>query len=364
MRGRAVRFIGVLGFAVIVTLAACALLVLEQYANDRGRLDHTALVCDERLANLGVVEDPFISHRFVVTNAGPSTVTINRIGRSCGCMDVELDKRELPASGSAVVTVRAEVNAKAPGLVTDFAGEIALHGKDEAGEQQGIVLRVSARRVPTFYTVVGQIVIDAPHKLGDGFETNVELFVNAEKHVAISRLKPVGPLCFSAQVISHERVADTAMEKVVVAIAGKLEEGALPLSGTLIIHTNRDGDRPIQLPVVLRATEQDRLTFTPDRIAFGVVRRGVKASREIRCRTAPGGRWSVEKIDCPIRSITAATRFTGPGNNELTIVCNLDSSEMVGAVEEYLGVHFTNGTRRQSYQLPISAYVCGPQGSD
>lgn len=87
---------------------------------------------------------------------------IARIGKSCSCLTVFVDKSVLNRGESARITVKASLERAFAGQKRRFNEEVAVSGIGQSGAQSTLILQVSGATVPTLQYATPQIVIDAP----------------------------------------------------------------------------------------------------------------------------------------------------------------------------------------------------------
>jgi hypothetical protein len=335
-------------------LAGCAAVLWQRSGANAARRDGAALACEQPTKDFGEVETFAVGHTFRLTNPTARTLRITRVGKSCGCLQLKVGKRSLDPGEETSITISAEIIPKRAGAITRFHEEAALH----TGDGPPLVLAVTGTYVPPLYYLVTSVGIEAPRRIGEPFEGKLELFLNRDRGVTIQQIEALGPLAFQAQVASRMPLSGTPYERVVLKVAGQFREGPLPQSGTLVIHTSSETQPKLSMPVVLRRPQTDEPSISPPRLAFGVLDSDQAAQRSVTVRLPASSTFAYESAASSLENLRVICEPLADGLTKgFELRCTFDPAGAAGAVDGELVLTLTDGATRQTYAIPISAFV-------
>ncbi len=352
----------VLACVIVALLMVC--LELWMRNGSRPRVP-SALVCAEPRVDLGETGRREHTHTFALTNTTSDPVSLTSIGKSCACLRVVTSDSIIRPGSTVKLTATIEVRTQTPGMITRFNETILVH---PAGYPP-IELRIGGLYVPPAYHQDQQIVISVPGDTDAPFESEVELFLNRQKHVELVGVRKSGALRFDAFVKGRFPLPTEPFEKVVIRVCGTFEKrGIEPQQGEIICQTTSQDLPEIRIPVIVRPLNVDAVRFEPERLAFGVLQGNRRASRTLLFRWPTEAAYEVVDVKPSGRGITASVgraKVEGP-STALAIECTLDaaSEQLTGLISEHVAVTLSRRQERQTYNVPVSAFVKSDPRSD
>jgi hypothetical protein len=221
------------------------------------------------------------------------------------------------------------------------------------------VLELSGSYLPDVYCLDTRINLAAPTRIGESFNGKLELFVNKHRNVAVQKVGIRGPLPADAKVLPGISVGDGAFEKVEILLSGVRPDAELPLIGSIDIHTSAPSLPVLTMPVHLFSTEVEQVHYSPDRIAFGVLKSGDKVNRIITFRILRKSGLRILKVENTSEgvSVELAPVRNSSEHDILQLRCICDASKIHDAFDRELLVRIGNDSTSKTYKIPMSAFV-------
>lgn len=348
---------GIVAAAVVVATALSAWKRHDWTVVETGA-QFALLKCDAPIHDFGDFEESTVSHDFTIRNSSNLIFNIVKIGKSCSCVDVALDRSALAPRETVRLSISAHAKLAA-GVKQAFAEEVVVHAVDGAGVHCATILRLRGTRVPTIHFEQPQVTIEAPRYVGSEFRHELGVWVNEHRDLRLEGVDCLGPLEFTASIKPIGESGPTGMRRITISIAGELTPGDLPRRGTLRLRANRGFDHPLEIPVVLRAAANDDVHYWPPQVAFGILRPQQHCSVLVTFRGAGIRRLSLLGVSCSDPHISVnAERSTASGAMATTeLRVSLFAREVAGAIDAAISFTFTDGLRNQIYSIPCNAFV-------
>jgi hypothetical protein len=323
----------------------------------RPEADVPRLACAEPSVDVGEIGVSKVEHTYTLRNPCGREVRITKIGKSCGCLEPHFDRTTIGPGETTHVGITVHVKAKNPAAITRFRERLSIHCDDQ---DDRLELELSGTYVPPLYYETTQINLIAPENTGEPFYGKFEVFLRRDKDVKIPQIQ-VRTIACEAAVDSRIPVGTGDFDKAVIVIRGKLSEAPLPQTGTLEIQTTSVDVPVIQVPIVLFNPRTDEIKIEPPRLAIGIVVPDSQIVREVAFRLPAGADYEVEGVTSSSPRIVVTRQQTeGDGEkraNALGFRCRIDCKGVTGKIEENIVFRLKNGTRRQSYTVPVSGFV-------
>ena len=315
------------------------------------------LRCANPTQDFGETEDSRLHHVFLLENTTDNVITIESVGKSCGCLNLSLSSSVLKPKSTTELEVTAQASSDRHGEAVRFAHEIHVHGRDSRGEDASIALAITGVYVPPAYMLGSQLVIRAPDRVGDRFGGTFDVYVNRDRNVDIGRIECSGELSCEASVANRARVEGTPFERITIRVTGKFAEGALPRMGDVTLLTTSDAAPRIRRNVVLVSPAGQRLRPEPSSFAFGVLGAGARSVKKLRFSSSDSHPFSIARLHCSREylSVTAIPE-RGPGDT-LEITCVLDSRGISGPIDATVVAEIDREGRRETYTIPASGFI-------
>ena len=318
----------------------------------------SGLVCSEPIKDLGETGRLEHTHDFELVNTGSVPVKITTLGRPCACLSTELSNSLVGPGESAMLTVKVDVQPQTPGVRNRFAASAFVH--TEGREDPALELRLQGTYVPPAYRLKREIMIVAPSDIGESYQAEFELYLNREERVQVTGFETQGALDFDAAIKRRHLVEGQPFECVVFGISGILRANVrLPERGRLLIRTNSRDLPEISVPVALRKSKTELVTYTPQRVAFGVLEAQKGGKGTVTFRWPSTAQYVLKEARASGEGIAvrAGAVEEDAGQTVLTIECEPDTATLEGAITQHLVVELECRKRLETYKVPISGFV-------
>lgn len=336
------------------------LVILAPYAKNRwstGDGPSSGLVCAEPIADFGSSGALRLSHAFVVRNSLNRTLRIQKVGRTCGCLDVHMDKPVLGPAESMEVRGSIEVRPRKKDARTRFAHRIVLHCSDP--DLPPLQLHFVGEYVPPAYSLPQHVSIAAPSRVGAAYHGQVEVFVNSVDGVGVTKCALEGSIQGDLTMGAGEPLGD-GYTRIPITIDGHLEEGSvLPSLGHLVVSTSSSDLPALQIPVVLVQNQRESASIAPHRLALGVVQAGNVADGTITVSCPKDLPCEVDRVECEDPRVTWAILPVRESGDRRTIPmkCEFSATGKVGVMEANLAIHLVFPDHKECHEVVVSGYV-------
>jgi len=286
-----------MGFAFVVCLVAtCA--ALGQNAHPES---DAALYCDNPVFDIGERDRNTVAeHVFVVQNKAKSKVRISDVRRSCGCLSVDLSKKDLQPNETAEVAIAVDLRSYYDALK---ARVLVMYDSVDSGSLELTVVGQVVDLVKVWPPRV--VILDAPRD--EAQEANIKIL--AAKGVLPFRILNAGSTSPSIRV-SPKELGKSKEHCLTVHTVPPLEVG--PTEATIVIKTDLEIRKEIKVPVSVRVPED--IVVTPNMIVLREQEeKGSLATRFVKILPGRVRQFEITGVDPPWPS--AKTQVTSLGSS-------------------------------------------------
>lgn len=280
-----------------------------------------------------------VTYNFKFKNAGTGDLAIKEIKTSCDCAAVENVHKPVPPNSDGEIIATLSTGS----TVGEKNESIFVYSNDP--KQSPIELKLSAQ-------VVSEITMTPPEldfsEVSYGHEATrqVRLVDAHDKNFRVIKIITDSPNLI-AKIVSQN--SGTVFVSITV-------NSAMPLgnfSGTVKLYTNNQTVPVLEVPV--SGEILGTISATPDRLYFGIVKKGDKLSRTLTISSQGSLKFSILKIDSPVKGLTFKVETLTKGK-EYKISAVLDSAKADRQVSDKVTIH-TDYAKQSSVTVPVFALV-------
>ena len=318
------------------------------------------LYCKESVRDFGEITSDTVEHTFVLQNPNARPVTIRAVGKSCGCTEITVSNKVVSPGGTTSLKIRRRNNPAVMGEPMKFRELFAVH-IEETDERTELM--IEGCYLPEFYFTKLSVPIQPPAKVGDAFQGTFDLMVNPKRKLEVKAVRvvhQVGATKFEAAMPTIHPSTSGQFSRYEFPVRGVLASTQYPQEAVLEIETTAQ-ERPIlRLPVLLVEPMTEKLTVTPERFAFGIIKPGqVPLPRTVTIQLPGADNLKLERWEATLAGAKITHQEVGPGRKLLRVTAELPASIEPGSLE---GVaRLVVAARDKSFEVvvPISGYVDG-----
>jgi hypothetical protein len=305
----------------------------------------------------GEMHQPLLKQNIVLRNKTGRTMHIARIGKSCSCQEIDIDKKSISADDICVLRMTLEIVSKNPGRLRSIREYVAIH---TAEREHPYVIIIEAGYVPPMYSLTDAVQV----KRVDGLEANsyqgeFSIFCNRARNIEIENISVEPMPGLSARVVERSRVAaeDGTFEKRNYAICIQGDAGADISACTIVCRTNDRETKETRIPVVFpQSNRAPPASVTPTRIAFGTLARSQKVeTRKVVIRSSSD---SSIRIIAVQPSHGAIEVEVGSRTDVIQLRVGLDTDRVqAGDVDERIEMVLDVSGVRVEQVIPVTAFI-------
>ena len=281
-------------------------------------------------------------YTFKFKNIGSGDLTIRDIKTSCDCAAAAVGMKSIPHNryGEILVTLST-------GSTTGEKKEnIFVYSNDSA--HSPVELTVSAFVRSAISITPSQL--DFPDlRYGQGTSQIVIIKFPKEENLKISSITTLSPF-LSARILPDK---SRSPDKILVSVNISSTWNIGKFTGALRFYTNSSTFPMLRLAV--SGEIKGTINITPDRIFFGLAKRGGKITRSILMTNSGKGIFSITKIDSSVKGLSFQIETIRKGK-QYKINAILDTTLAEKQISDKVVLH-TDLSEQSSFELPVFAYL-------
>lgn len=161
-------------------------------------------------------------------------------------------------------------------------------------------------------------------------------------------------------MLKGEETLTDGEERVLLEVAGDLgKDMVFPGTATVLVKLNNQDLPEMHIPVTVYRKRDHEVRFSPQQVAFGVVRSGAAVRKAITVELPKSAKYAVESAEPSGEGVNVTIEEKPKASKHVTLLrCELDTSGIKGKVEQELriSVSVPDGPP-EVYKLPISGFV-------
>ncbi len=280
-----------------------------------------------------------VTYNFKFKNVGTADLVIKDIKTSCDCAAVENIHRPVPPNGEGEIIATLSTGS----TVEDKNESIFVYSN--VPKQPPVELKLYAQVVSEI-TIIPSELVFSDLSFGHEMTRQVTLINSKDKDFRVDKIVTGSPNLIA-------RISSQIAGKVVVSVTVNSAVPVGHFSGNLKIYTNNKIVPVLDLPV--SGDVQGSLSATPDRLFFGVVKKGENLTRTITISGPENLKFSILKVESQVKGLSFKVETVTKGT-QYKIYALLNSAKADKEISDRVIVH-TDFPRQPTMTIPVFALV-------